>query len=108
MKNYQNRKQIMEYVERINPDPNVMIDDFTEIYYDLGIFGDDLFEFGEWLAKVFGVEGSLIVNDFGPSDGVPPIFFRKKRRAAEKKANKYRSLTFGDLVEAANSRVWKK
>ena len=82
---------------------NVTISDDTEVYFDLRISGQDLYELISWIAREFEVDFSgMNIDDYAPSDGVDLLellsFGLWKRR--------YKSLTVGALRRAIDTKTW--
>jgi hypothetical protein len=52
------RTKIIEHLEAVRPrgHPVVPISDNTELWYDLGIYGDELFDFALWARDALGIE----------------------------------------------------
>lgn len=100
------REFIFTLLSRTTAEKDTAIDETTELYYDLGIYGDDLAEILREIALTFGVSGNIDVQKYGPSEGFPPLFFRRHRRQAEKSDRKYASLTPANLIAWATSGVW--
>jgi hypothetical protein len=72
----------------------------TEIYADLKIYGDDLFEFLIWIRNQFGVQVTVAGGKYAPSE-IP--FFKvveafKKTISGE--THRYKSLRIRDVVQA--------
>lgn len=79
----------------------------TEIYRDLGIYGDDLaFELVIWATREFGMEGSFRLSDYAP--GEQPFFglSRWVCKLIGRKEPQYKSLTVRDLVAAIEAKRW--
>jgi len=78
----------------------------TEIYYDLGLYGDDLFELFRWLRQEFGVEVHVRLSKYAPSEtpwlALPKAF----SRLMGQNASRYASLTVGDIVAAIERGRW--
>lgn len=72
----------------------------TEIYFDLRISGDDLYELLAWIAGEFKVDFSgMKLGEFAPHEGAelwPPI------------TKPYKSLTIGALFRAVDARKWQE
>jgi hypothetical protein len=79
----------------------------TELYRDLGIYGDDLaFDIVLWATREFGMEGSFHLAKYAP--GEQP-FHRLRgwvRELLGVKTRQFRSLTVRDLVAAIENRRW--
>ena len=82
------------------------ISDDTEIYYDLSLYGDDLWEFFVWLNSEFGLEVRANIFEYAP--GECPLFPIRLRRWIEKRRGqrRYRSLRVGAIVDAVMAGVW--
>jgi hypothetical protein len=78
------------------------ITDETEIYYDLGIYGDDVYEFFVWLHDEFGVKfGKFRFKDYcRPEGSLSPFLFRSWRERYERQHRRYKSLTVGSILSA--------
>lgn len=76
----------------INPD--------KEIYADLEIYGDDLFEFLVWVSSEFGVQITVAGGKYAPSE--MPFFelVRAFKKAVGARNRDYKSLTVRDVVQA--------
>lgn len=49
-------QRITAYLSRVTAKHGLSIADETEIYYDLWLYGDDLYELFLWLHQGFGIE----------------------------------------------------
>jgi hypothetical protein len=76
------------------------IGDGTELYYDLHIYGDDMFEFLQWLRQTFKVKLDVNIMKYGPREGMEPILFRKARQRRQRARQQFKSLTVGDILRA--------
>jgi hypothetical protein len=47
----------------------------SQIYYDLGIYGDDFFELVRWMHEDFGVQTMSGFESYAPSEGAWPFRF---------------------------------
>jgi hypothetical protein len=72
----------------------------TEIYPDLKIYGDDLFEFLIWIDKEFGVQVFVAGGKYVPSE--TPFFAVTEafKKAVRGRSHRYKSLKVGDVVQA--------
>lgn len=77
---------------------HVAITDDTEIYYDLRIFGHDLYDLVVWLRNEFDVPVELDLAEYAPREGMPPLLFRKWRERRERAKRPYKSLTLRDML----------
>lgn len=83
----------------------VHITDETEIYYDLRLYGDDIYEFIVWVAKEFGVNFRLDFDEYSPRERILPILFRKWRER-EHARHRYKSLKVRDILTAIELGRW--
>jgi hypothetical protein len=77
---------------------HVTITDATEIYYDLRIFGQDLYDFLVWVANEFGVPVEIDVAQHAPRERMPPLLFRNWQERHEREKRPYKSLTVRDIL----------
>jgi len=82
------------------------ITDDTEVYYDLRIFGDDLYDFVVWVSKEFGIERRINLDEYGPREGIPSLLFRERRVRREREQGRYKSLKVRDILMAIESGHW--
>ena len=79
----------------------------TELYRDLGIYGDDLaFDVMHWATREFGVEGSFYLARYAPRE---QPFYRLHswvRRLLGMKPRQFESLTVRDVVTAIEAKRW--
>ena len=75
----------------------------TEIYYDLHLYGDDLYELVVWLETEFGVQLKINLRDYGPGERVFPFLFRKSRERREREQRPYKSLKISDVLAAVDA-----
>ncbi len=100
--------KVVEYLRKTtvpkNPDSPITLD--TEVYYDLQVYGDDVFELVLWLNKEFGVEMNLKLEDYAPTEG--GIFELRQilRRMIGKSLPQYKSLKVRDMVAAIEAKRW--
>jgi hypothetical protein len=75
----------------------------TEVYHNLGIYGDDLFDLLLWINKEFGVTLDLNIGDYGPTEWP----FLRIRKLLSKffggPETAYKSLKVGDVVAAVEA-----
>jgi hypothetical protein len=77
----------------------------TEIYADLGIYGDDIVELVWWLEKEFGVRTKVNPFRYAPTEGA----FLRVIRAVRKLAGveqRYEGLTVRDVIAAIEAKHW--
>lgn len=77
----------------------------TEVYRDLGIYGDEIVDLIWWLNKEFGVQTNINPFIYAPREF--PFFraFRTIRKALGKEAQ-YRSLKVRDILAAIEAKRW--
>jgi acyl carrier protein len=80
------------YKQPITPD--------TEVFSDLGIYGDDLFELVLWLNKKFEVATNLELGRYAPSEA--PFFWIQKLISRRQ----YDSLKIQDVIAAIEAKRW--
>lgn len=95
-------KKIVMYLEEIVPvrPASSPINPETEIYKDLGLYGDDVYEFLLWIEKEFGVRIMVAFGKVVPSES--PLFWV---REAFKRAggHSYKSFKVRDIVQAIDA-----
>ncbi|UGY13901.1 DUF1493 family protein [Bradyrhizobium septentrionale] len=74
----------------------------TEVFHDLRIYGDDLFELVIWLHKRFGVATNLDLGRYAPPE-TPFPFLRLNALIARRQ---YDSLTLRDVMAAIQAKSW--
>ncbi len=77
----------------------------TELYYDLGIYGHDLFEFVLWIQKEFGLTPTLKIADYAPSEW-PFLWMNDIYRKITRKPP-YKSLKVRDVLVAIERKHWQ-
>lgn len=80
--------------------------DATEIYYDLGLYGDDLYVFLLWVGSEFGAQFRINLREYAPGEGNFPFLFRKLRERRERERRPYKSLTVGDILAGIEAGRW--
>lgn len=81
------------------------ITDATEIYYDLGLYGDDIFEFVLWAEKELGIVAEFDMRKYCPGE----IPFMRLGRALAKvfgQERSYQSFSVGLVLAAAKAGRW--
>jgi hypothetical protein len=78
----------------------------TELYYDLMIYGHDLFELVSWLEREFAVTPDLNLSRYGPNE--VPLFrpLQMVRRILGLQEPRYESLKVRDIIAAINAKHW--
>lgn len=81
---------------------DISLDD--ELYYDLKVYGDALFDLLHDLAEMFGTDfAALNLMDYGPGEGaelIRPVLAAFGRRP-------YNSLKVGDIWQAVQAGRWQ-
>jgi len=82
---------------------SVSISPETEIYADLKIYGDDLFEFLIWISNEFGVQVTVAGGKYAPSE--MPFFkvVEAFKKAVGGENHRYKSLKVSDVVQAIDA-----
>ena len=78
----------------------------TELYGDLGIYGDDIFELVIWANREFGVEPNLRILDYAPGECPFRPLWRFLGRLIGNQQRHYKSLTVRDVVCAIQAKRW--
>jgi hypothetical protein len=77
----------------------------TEIYKDLGIYGDDIVNFCWWLEKEYLVEMNIDPFKYAPRE-MPFFQIRNAARRALGGAPHYESLKVRDIFAAISAKRW--
>jgi hypothetical protein len=69
------RTKIIEHLEAVRPRglPVIPISDSTGLWYDLGIYGDELFDFAMWARDALGKEPNLDIEGHAPAKVQPYV-----------------------------------
>jgi hypothetical protein len=78
----------------------------TELYGDLGIYGDDIFELVLWTHREFGVEPNLRIAEYAPGEWPFVRLCRALAKLIGRKERKYKSLKVRDVVTAIETKRW--
>jgi hypothetical protein len=78
----------------------------TEVYYDLGLYGDDLYELVMRLYREFGVGPELRLAEYGPREWPFHRCRRIIRKLLSRSEPQYTSLKVRDIVAAIEARGW--
>jgi hypothetical protein len=82
------------------------ITDDTEVYYDLRLYGDDLYAFLVWLGQKFGTDFHINLPEYAPSERIFPFWFRQRRERREREGRPYKSLKVRDILAAIEAGRW--
>lgn len=77
----------------------------TEVYRDLGIYGDEIVDLVWWLDREFGVKASIDPFRYAPHEFPFAQVFRAMRNAVGME-KKYKSLKVRDIVAAIEAKRW--
>jgi hypothetical protein len=99
-------RKVAEYLSNVTgPDRRVSpITRDTEVYRDLGIYGDDVFELVLWINREFGSMPPFELSRFAP--GETSLLSRMVRKVLGLKESQYQSLTVGEVVAAIEGKSW--
>ena len=79
----------------------------TEIYYDLRLYGDDLFELIRWINQEFGFVLELNVAAHAPTEHpFPWLADAFSTMVGRRHKHRYKSLKVRDVVAAIETRRW--
>lgn len=77
----------------------------TELYRDLGIYGDEIVDLIWWLNKEFGVQTNIDPFVYAPRESPFFTLFRTIRKVLGKET-RYKSLKVADILAAIEARRW--
>ncbi|HEU4550757.1 MAG TPA: DUF1493 family protein [Rhizomicrobium sp.] len=101
------REKVVNHIREMSAyGGKIPITDDTEIYYDLRLHGDDLYELVVWLGKEFGVSTNVKLRDYGPGEGPLSFLFRKQRERRELEQRPYKSLKVRDILAVIETGRW--
>jgi len=80
----------------------------TELYYDLHLYGDDLFEFVRWVDGEFGVRADLDFSKYGPREFPFVSVLHALRSAIGLGEPQYQSLKVSDVITAIEAKRWPR
>lgn len=90
--------------------PHKTITEETELYYDLQMYGDEIFDMIVWLHKEFGLEPTgYMLRRAPPEPFMPPISTILSwcyRRLLRRPERRYESLKVQDVVDAVSAGKW--
>jgi hypothetical protein len=79
----------------------------TELYRDLGIYGDDLaFDVVVWATEEFGLEGTVDVRKYAPPEQSFHRLRKRLRHLLGREPHQYQSLKVRDVVAAIEAKRW--
>lgn len=82
---------------------SAFINSDTEIYADLKIYGDDLFELLIWINDEFDVNVVVAGGKYAPSEMLFFKLFETVKKAFGGRIHRYKSLKVRDLVQAIDA-----
>ena len=80
----------------------------TELYRDLRMYGDDLFELVLWANREFGVETNLHVASYAPGEWPFLRVFRFLAKTVGQRERQYASLKVRDVLSAIEAKRWQE
>lgn len=100
------RNKVLEFLKTVGTTRrrSAPINDDTELYQDLAVYGDDLYELIIWARDELGIKPDLILGKHAPGEGFTPL-----RRLLERSAwyrSRFQSLTIRDILQAAKRGHW--
>lgn len=99
--------KLAELLDRVAAPGGRPITSTTELYYDLGLAGDDLHEAIDQVRGRFGTDFSgMKLADYAPGE-TDALFSLDVLREVLGRPRRYRSLTVRRLEEAVEAGVWK-
>jgi hypothetical protein len=101
-------RQVEERLRSIAPRRDVPITLDTQLYGDLGLYGDDMaFDVVIWATREHGVsEGFFRLGDYCPGEGNFTWLRIRFARLFGVQQRQYKSFTVRDLVSAIESKRW--
>lgn len=71
----------------------------SQVYHDLGIWGNDFFELVLWMHNEFGVQAMAGFKNYAPPEGNSSLIYPIIRKLLGRLEPRYRSLTIRDLTD---------
>jgi hypothetical protein len=100
-------RRVVERLSRMTAPKNRVfpITEDTEVYRDLGIYGDEIVDLVWWLEREFGVTTNIDPFEYAPHEHP---FFRalKKIRKIMGIEPQYKSLRVRDIIAAIDAKRW--
>lgn len=78
----------------------------SQVYNDLGVWGDDFFELVLWMHKEFGVQAMAGFENYAPPDGTSSLGYPIIRKLLGRSEMRYRSLSIRDLTDIIAAGRW--
>lgn len=81
------------------------ISDETEIYRDLGFYGNELYDLIVWIIQKFGVDTNINIDEVAPREGsgLALLAAWRRRRSSER----YKSFKVRDIMAAIEAGRWQ-
>jgi hypothetical protein len=101
--------RVEEHLRKVLPPRRraVPITPETELYRDLGMYGDVIaFDLVLWARREFGVEGRFRLTDYAPGERPFQRLRRILGKLTGRKERQYKSLTVRHVVTAIESKWW--
>jgi hypothetical protein len=100
------RKKLIDHLKTMAPRNRAeTISDTTELYYDLGLYGDDIFEFVLWAHKELGIKPPFELRKYAPSEWASQPIYRLIAWLAGS-SRRYQSFTVRHVLAAAKAGRW--
>jgi hypothetical protein len=98
-------KRVDEISGKSRPRP---VDANTEIYKEMGIYGDDfVFDLVLWAEREFGLPPNVNMSDYVPGESNFPWAARLFRHLLRIPESQFKSLTVRDVVSAIERKSWQ-
>lgn len=78
----------------------------TELYRDLRLYGDDLWELALWMQRTFDVEGTFIPTQYGPAEWPLLWLFTRLKKLLRLNDTQHESLTVRDILSVIEAKRW--
>ena len=105
------RAKVVSYLKRAASPARLRVPilDDTELWYDLGIYGHDLFEFIMWAHDAFGIKPDLDIGACAPAEASFQFLHLLIGRmfGSNRSRSRFRSLTVLHVIEAAKVGQWQ-
>ena len=99
-------RKVEEHLREILPGAMSITAD-TELYRDLGMYGDDLaFDLVQWAQREFGVAGHFRLSDYAPGEQPFRSAWKLLGKLIGRNERQYKSLTVRDVVTAIETKRW--
>ena len=101
------RNKVLEFLKTVGTTRrrSAPINDDTELYQDLAVYGDDLYELVVWAREELGIKPDLILGEHAPGEAWSTPLRRLMERSTRYRS-RFQSLTVGDILKAAKRGHW--